>query len=111
MPYSRFDTAQLDGSGSVIVSGPIEFADDEQGTTVVASLSFVLVQGDAFVHGVGDARGKGSWSGEAGAADELTEGPAQGYGVALLVRRADEKLARPPVVATLSWSEAITITA
>ncbi len=110
MPYSRFDTAQLDGSGSIIVSGPIEFADDEQGTTVVASLSFVLVQDDVFVHGVADSRGKG-WSGEAGAADELTEGPAQGYGVALLVRRADQKLARPPVVATLSWSEAITITA
>ena len=121
MPYSRFDTAQLHEGGKVTVTGPIHFAEDEQLTTVVKSLAFVLVQGDVFVHGLGSVRGSGSWSGDADLADELRAGePAQGFGVALLVRRAEEAMpetpetpataARPPVVQTLTWSEAITIT-
>ena len=115
MAYSRFDTAELDGSGTLTVSGPINFAEDEQGTTVVTSLNFVLVQGDVFVRGEGAARGGGSWGGLAEAADELVAGePAQGFGVALLVRRVQEATqeaaAQPPVVQTLNWSETIKIT-
>ncbi len=111
MPYSRFDTAQLDGSGSVTVSGPINFAEDEQEKTVVTSLNFVLVQGNVFAHGAGDAHGEGSWAGVAKSADKLSTGPAQGHGVAMLVREAEQADApRPPVVQTVAWSEAITIT-
>ena len=115
MAYSKFDAAELDGKGNLIVSGPINFAEDEQGTTVVTSLNFVLVQGDVFVRGEGAARGGGSWGGLAEAADELVAGePAQGFGVALLVRRAQEATqeaaAQPPVVQTLNWSETIKIT-
>jgi hypothetical protein len=115
MAYSKFDAAELDGKGGVTVSGPINFAAEEQGTTVVTSLNFVLVQGDVFVHGAGATRGEGGWGGQAELADELVAGePAQGFGVALLVRRAQEATqeaaAHPPVVQTLNWSETITIT-
>jgi len=111
MAYSRFDTAELDGNGTLTVSGPINFAEDEQVTTFVASLHFVVVQGEVFVDGAGFTRGEGSWGGEAELADELVAGePAQGFGVAQLVKRAQESPARPPVVQTLSWSETITIT-
>ena len=63
----------------------------------------------------GAVKGEGSWGGQAELADELVAGqPAQGFGVALLVRRAQEAThdapARPPVVQTLNWSETITIT-
>lgn len=115
MAYSKFDAAELDGKGNVIVSGPIHFAEDEQGTTVVTSLNFVLVQGDVFVRGEGAVKGEGSWGGQAELAGELVaKRPAQGFGVALLVRRAQEATheaaAHPPVVQTLNWSETITIT-
>jgi hypothetical protein len=121
MAYSRFDTAQLQAGGKVTVTGPIHFAQDEQLTTVVESLSFVLVQGNVFVHGDGSVNGKGTWSGTADLADKLRAGePAQGFGVALLVRRATPATpagpdtpataASPPVVQMLTWSEAITIT-
>jgi hypothetical protein len=119
MPYSRFDTAQLDG-GTVTVTGPIHFAEDEHKTTALRSLSFVLVQDDESVHGFGSVRGQGLWSGEADLAGEFHAGPAQGFGVAVLVRRAEPAThgtaeepaapARPPVVQMLTWSEAITIT-
>ena len=121
MGFSRFTSAELDGSGGITVNGPIFFAEDEQDETVVSPVNFALVQGDVFVRGSGSVRGEGSWGGTADAADELEAGkPAQGYGVALLVRRpqdaipatADEEAvaAAPPVVQVLAWSEAVMIT-
>ena len=115
MAFTRFLTAQLDGSGGVTVTGPMEFSPDEQATMEVTSLHFVLVQGDVFVPGaVSSVRGAGSWAGTADLADELQPGAAMGHGVALMVQRAQEaaggKPATQPVVQTLSWSEPITIT-
>jgi hypothetical protein len=120
MPHAQFDTAQWDGVDEVTVSGPIGFAAEEQQTTMVTSLSFVLVQGDVFVRGSGSVDGKGLWGGTATKAGQFHEGPAQGFGVAMLVRRAQPATAataaqpatpaRPPVVQTFTWSEAITIT-
>jgi hypothetical protein len=121
MAYSRFTAAELDGTGKVTVSGPMHFAEEEQDETVVSPVNFVLVQGDVFVRGSGSVKGEGSWGGTADAADELEAGKAaQGYGVALLVRRAQEATpaaagapaepARPPVVEVLAWSETVTIT-
>lgn len=114
MPHAQFDTAQLDGSGTVVVSGPISFAQDEQEVTVVASLDFVLVQDDVFVAGRGSVEGKGRWGGQSNVADKLLARPAQAFGIAVLVRRAQPATAttpaRRPVVQTLTWSEAITIT-
>ena len=120
MPYSRFDTAQWNGTDTVTVTGPIGFAPDEQLKTVVTSLDFVLVQGNFFVQGSAPVDGKGGWAGTAKKANNFREGPAQGFGVALLVRRAQPATAatagepatpaRPPVVQALTWSEAITIT-
>jgi len=119
MAYSQFDTAQLDGSGTLTVSGPINFAADEQQTTVVTALNFVLVQGDTFVRGHGSVDGKGLWAGEATKADQLAAGPAQAFGMAVLVRRAQPAAAatattpatpaQSPLVQTLTWSEPITI--
>lgn len=115
MAFSRFLTAQLDGSGGVTVTGPMEFAADEQATMEVTSLHFVIVQGDVFVPGAASSvRGSGSWAGSADLADELQPGAAMGHGVALIVRTAQEaadgKPATHPMVQTLSWSEPITIT-
>jgi hypothetical protein len=121
MGFSRFTAAELDGKGSVTVSGPMHFAEDERDETVVSDVNFVLVQGDVFVRGSGSVKGEGNWGGTADLADALEAGkPAQGYGVALLVRRpqeatpatddAPEQPARPPVVQVLAWSETLTIT-
>ena len=114
MAYSQFDSAQLDGSGTVVVSGPIHFAQDEQEVTVVESLNFVLVQDDVFVAGRGSVEGKGRWGGQSNVADKLLAGPAQAFGMAVLVRRAQAATtatpASRPVVQMLTWSEAITIT-
>jgi hypothetical protein len=120
MPKSQFDTAHLDGTGSLTVSGPIYFAEEEQLTTMVTSLSFVVVQGDEFVQGSGSVQGQGDWGGVAKLADQLEKGPAHGFGAMMLVTRAQPATvasgtqpatpARPPVVQTLTWSEAVTIT-
>jgi hypothetical protein len=109
MAYSRFETAQWDGVDKVTVGGPIRFAEDERGTTVVTSLNFVLVQGDEFVPGSGSVDGKGDWGGVAEGANKFGEGPAQGFGVAVLVTRP-QPATPEPVVQMLTWSEAITIT-
>ena len=121
MGFSRFDSAELDGSGKVRVSGPIRFAEDEQGETVATPVTFALVQGDVFVFGDGAVRGEGNWAGEADLADELKANElALGYGVALLIKRPQDATpatdrapaapARPPVVQVLAWSEAVMIT-
>ena len=109
MPYSRFDTAQWNGADKVTVGGPIRFAEDERETTVVTSLNFVLVQDDVFVRGSGHVDGKGDWGGVAENADKIHEGPAQGFGVALLVRRPQPATPQP-VVQVHTWSEAIAVT-
>ena len=114
MPYAQFDTAELDGNGTVVVSGPINFAQDEQEAMVVASLNFVLVQDDVFVPGGGSAEGKGRWGGQGEVADKLLRGTRPGFrhraareaGSA----RDGHDAREPPVVQTLNWSEAITIT-
>jgi hypothetical protein len=114
MPHAKFDTAHLDGTGSLTVSGPIHFAEEEQTNTMVTSLSFVVVQGDVFAHGVGSVAGTGDWGGVAKVADKLSKGLAQGFGVVMLVRRAQPATAatpgNPAVVETLNWSESLTIT-
>ena len=120
MAHARFDTAQWDGVDEVTVSGPIGFGADEEQTTMVTSLNFVLVQDNRFVHGSGSVDGKGLWAGTAKKANQFHEGPAQGFGTATLVRRAQPAAAatatspatpaRPPLVQMLTWSEAITIT-
>ena len=121
MGFSRFESAKVDGSGTVRVKGPIRFAADEQGETVATPVTFALVQGDVFVFGDGAVRGQGEWGGSADLADELKANElAQGYGVALLIKRpqeatpatddAEAEPARPPVVQLLAWSEAVMIT-
>jgi hypothetical protein len=120
MPYSRFDTARWNGTDEVTVTGPIGFAADEQGKVVVTSLNFVLVQGNVFVRGSARVDGKGPWTGKAENANNLREGPAQGFGAVMLVRRAQRAAAataqkpatpaKPPVVEMLTWSEPIMIT-
>ena len=114
MAYSRFDSAELDGKGQVTVSGPMNFSEEERDETVVSDINFVLVQGNEFVRGSGSVKGEGNWAGTADLADALEPKKlAQGYGVALLVRRAQEATAgedkRPPVVQVLAWSEAVEI--
>jgi hypothetical protein len=114
MAFSRFTAAELDGKGQVTVSGPMNFSEEERDETVVSDINFVLVQGGVFVRGSGSVKGEGNWGGAADLADELEAGKlAQGYGVALLVRRAQEATrdepARPPVVQVLAWSEAVKI--
>ena len=101
MPYSKFTTARLE-DGEVVVTGPFEFAEQEPPADV-ASLHFVLIQGDVAVHGDGGADG-GSWDGTASAALKLDKGPAQGFGVAVLVRRES-----PPTVQTFSWYDPVEI--
>ena len=118
MGFSRFDAAELDGSGSVTVRGPMLFSEEEQDRTVVLPVDFVLVQGDVFVHGSGSVRGVGNWGGTADGADLLEAGkPALGYGVTLLVRRPpevteqpDDATVRSPLVQVLAWSETMMIT-
>jgi hypothetical protein len=120
MAYSRFDSVQLNGSGTVVVSGPINFAQDEQDVTVVASVNFVLVQDKVFVPGRGTAEGKGRWGGQSDKADKLSAGPAQGFGIAMLVREPQPATAAtattpaipasPPLVQMLTWSEPVKIT-
>jgi hypothetical protein len=112
MAYSRFTAAQLDTeSGTVSVSGPFEFGPNEP-RTEVEFFHFVIVQGDEFVSGDGQSRGDGNWSGTADAGN-LDDGPAQGFGVAVLVRQPQETPppGSPPAVQTFTWSEPIEITA
>ena len=114
MGFSQFEAAELDGAGSVTVSGPMHFAPQEQDQTFVSAVNFVLVQGNVFVPGSGSVRGVGRWGGTAEGADLLKAGePAVGYGVALLVRRHQEATAetqeRPPTVQILAWSEIVKI--
>jgi hypothetical protein len=111
MAYSRFTEVQLDSKkGVVSVSGPFSFGVDEPRTDV-RFLRFALVQGDEFVFGDGNTRGGDSWDGEAPAGD-LHAGAAQGFGVAMLVRRPQQPPdpPSPPAVQTFTWSEAIQIT-
>jgi hypothetical protein len=100
MPFSKFTTALLD-SGTARVGGPFGFSPDEQKMTV-ASLSFVLVQGDQLVHGTGGAEG-GKWDGEAKLAQNLEIGqPVQAFGIALLVQHGPQ-----PAFQTYGWSDQV----
>jgi hypothetical protein len=101
MPYSQFTEAKLD-NGTARVSGPFGFSPDEQ-TMIVASLSFVLIQGDELVHGSGGAEA-GTWDGAASPAHNLKPGPAQAFGTALLV-----KLGPGPAYQTFSWNDQVTL--
>jgi hypothetical protein len=86
-------------AGTARVGGPFGFGPDEQKMTV-ASLSFVLVQGDQLVHGTGGAEG-GTWDGEAPLAHNLKTGqPVQAFGTALLVKHGPQ-----PAFQTYGWSD------
>ena len=98
MPFSQFTTALLD-AGTARVGGPFGFGPDEQ-KMVVASLNFVLVQGDQLVHGRGGAEG-GKWDGQATPAHSLKTGQlVQAFGIALLVKHGPK-----PAFQTFSWSD------
>jgi hypothetical protein len=105
MPYSQFDAAQVAG-GNVFVGGPFDFAAAEPATSVPA-LHFVLVQDDVVVDGEGQVSGRGRWDGQTGAGN-LAVGDAQGFGMAVLVRRPGD--GTQPSVVTHTWSEVVTIT-
>ena len=102
MAFSQFTTARLDGE-KLVVSGPFRFAADEP-EAELASLHFVVIQGDVAVHGSGEAKAE-AWDGFADGAGELAAGPAQGFGVAVMVTREP-----PRRVETLTWSDQFEIT-
>jgi hypothetical protein len=101
---SKFDPPQL-ADKQVSVGGPLTFAQGEPATTVL-SLHFVLVQGNCVVHGAGETSGDGRWDGEQAQGD-LVAGPAQAFGMAVLMRKAQG--GTPPAVQTFDWCEAVTI--
>jgi len=102
MPFSRFTTALLD-NGTARVGGPFGFGPDEQKMTV-ASLSFVLVQGDQLVHGTGGAEA-GKWDGQATPAHNLVAGqPVQAFGIALLVKPGPQ-----PAFQTFGWNDQLNL--
>jgi hypothetical protein len=101
MPYSQFTQAKLD-NGTARVSGPFAFSPDEVQMTV-ASLNFVLIQGDQLVHGSGGAEG-GKWDGTASPAHNLHTGAAQAFGLALLVKPGPQ-----PAYQTFSWADEVTL--
>ena len=100
---SKFDPPKL-ADKKVSVGGPLTFAQGEPATSVVA-LHFVLVQGNCVVQGPGNS-GAGRWDGERPQGD-LVAGPAQAFGMAILVRKAQG--GTPPAVQTFNWSEAVEI--
>jgi hypothetical protein len=105
MPFSQFTTARLEDASTLVVTGPFGFADDEPATDVT-SLHFVVIQGSVAVHGDGGANAAAaSWDGTAEPANKLGTGPAQGFGVAVLVRRGPS-----PTVQTFTWSDSVEIT-
>jgi hypothetical protein len=110
MPFSRIKSAQLiPGGKEVSVSGPMEFAPEQAGTDVL-SITFVLVRGANFAHGIVVPDGAGAiWTKTVPVFGTFHVGDTvQAFGVAMLL--SPEDVDTPTrIVETLTWSEPLRI--
>jgi hypothetical protein len=105
MPFSQFKTTTLDANGKLHVSGPFVLALPEE-EKEVTSLQFLVMQGDEFVAGEGGADDGGTWEGSVDHANNLALGPAEAFGIAVLVNSG------PPLAfETYSWADKIALNA
>lgn len=105
MPFSQFTTATLE-NGTVTVSGPLAFSQvEKEAQLTVTCLHFLLIQGDEFLSGTGNADGAGNWDGEVTPAHNLQPGPLQAVGVAVFITPGEH-----PRYETYTWSDQLELT-
>jgi hypothetical protein len=94
-----FDEATLT-DGRLKAKGPLETGAGQE----AEHMHFIVCQGNAVARGSADVS-EGRWVGFADSAAGITQGPAHGFGIAIVLNTQS-----PPSFETVTWFEPIEIT-